>query len=201
MSRSPRTLTDGSATPSALMRWAIESEVRCRTECDVPDGASRTTEIPPTRSRPSWGRVPVMNPAIAPATSAPITAIESASLVVVFIEGAPVLCCEASVRRTNAPNSRRLAGPLVRWAFVLVGLGFDGLAKDRGFQHADLRTGRDLHGDRLVVDGPNRAEHAPDRHHVVPDTELADELTLRARPPLLRPDQQEVEDGDHQDER
>src|SRR2546426_10523816 len=118
------------------MRWAMESAVRCNTECVVPDGASRTTEIPPTRSRPSCGRVPVTKPAMAPPTRAPITAMESTSLVVGFIDGAPLRGGEAMVRRRMVLDSRGLAGLLVRGAFFLVGL--DGLSQDGGFQHADL---------------------------------------------------------------
>src|SRR5207247_2176242 len=70
----PTRLMSGSATPRASTRSRIRSRAFSITPLSVRAGACSTTERPPSRSRPSRGRVLVRNPAtLAPTKRATTT--------------------------------------------------------------------------------------------------------------------------------
>src|SRR5437867_7328105 len=81
----PASEISGSATPRASTRSRIRSSAFCITSGSVPGGPARTTETPPTRSRPSSGRIPPRNPPRAAMTSAPTRAIEATRRPVPFM--------------------------------------------------------------------------------------------------------------------
>src|SRR5947207_12226303 len=75
----------GSATPSESTRSRIRSRAFCITSGAVPGGPDRTTETPPTRSRPRRGRTLARNPPSTATTSAMTKTSEATRRPVPFI--------------------------------------------------------------------------------------------------------------------
>src|SRR6185295_14111327 len=73
----PVTNSSGSAVPNASIRFRMFSRAWFITVSGVPSGAERMTDTPPSRSRPSTGRVPVRNSATEPRASRPTRTIET----------------------------------------------------------------------------------------------------------------------------
>src|SRR5918996_1886971 len=77
----------------------------------------------------------------------------------------------------------------------------DPLAGDGLLHESDLGAGSHLDRDLLVGHPADPSKHPADRDDLIPHLEALHEVPLVPGPALLRPDEEEVEDGHHQHER
>ena len=95
----------------------------------------------------------------------------------------------------------RLDGLVVRRRFVVLdGLGAETLPEG-GPGHAHDDAGRDLEGDRRVLEGGDGAEDAGGRHHLITHPNRGDQRLVLAGAPLLRPDHEHVENDEEEEDR
>src|SRR4029079_5341863 len=73
-------------------------------------------------------------------------------------------------------------------------------ARDRAPCYPHLGLGRDLDGDQVLVERRDRSLDPAGGEHLVADAQLADHLLLLGLPPLLGPDDDQVEEQERDDD-